>query len=668
MTQTPAFAFVGLVHDLSDKQAAIQDRRLIETVLQRHEAQSLDWRRQGALAAFGTALSALRGAIELVNLLSAGPVSARVGIDVPVDTNDTDAAKAVAKALAQNARGGEVLVSATARAAVRPAPGIALDVHGPVEVPPAPFPVTAFRAQRAGRPETSACLCFDGFTLDPQRRTLHRDGVEVPLEPLTFDLLTLLATNTDRVVLRDEIFDHLWNGRIVSDTALSSQVKALRQALGDSGRAQHSITTVHGRGFRFLRPVTAQDAGAAAQPPVQSRLTRPLIAVLPFDNLSGDASGRVFADGIAEDILTALSKHRWINVIARNPAFAFRNSTDGLDVIARQLGATHVVTGSLRKAGERVRIQAEAVESRTMQRFRSDSFDLDLAQVFEFQDEICGTIASRLATDLGVSEQQKARNLPRANRGAWELYHLGMAEFYRFTAERNRRAQELLRMAIRAEPDFAAPYTRLAYAITLEMVYFEGRVSQARLDDALDLALQGLARDDRDPQGHFALGRVRLARQEYDLAIDTLEHAINLNPYLALSHCGLGDSLAYEGRIDESIRHFQRAIDLSPHDPFRWAFHSYRSLAHLFGDDPEGAASAATSAVQVPNAHYSAHANLLAALGHIGDRARIARARGALQRAKPDFTRELARSRLFYLKSRNQLDRYLEGLTRAGIA
>ena len=223
-------------------------------------------------------------------------------------------------------------------------------------------------------------------------------------------------------------------------------------------------------------------------------------------------------------------------------------------------------------------------------------------------------------------------------------------------------------MAIRADPEFADPYTRLAYAITLSMVYFEGAVSQSRLDDALDLALRGLAIDDRDPQGHFALGRVRLARQEYDLAIDALEHALDLNPYLAVSHCGLGDSLAYEGRIDESIRHFERAITLSPHDPFRWAFHSYKSLAHHFGQDDEAAARAALRAVQVPNAHYSAHANLLAALGHTGDQPRIARARTELLRAKPDFTLGLARARLFYLKSSRQLDRYLKGLARAGIS
>jgi len=388
---------------------------------------------------------------------------------------------------------------------------------------------------------------------------------------------------------------------------------------------------------------------------------------LPFENLSTENSGKFFADGITEDILNALSKHRWVGVVARNPAFAFRNSKESLDVIAGQLGASYVVTGSVQRMGERMRIYAEAVEIQSLRKIWSDSFMFDLAQVFDIQDDLCGTIAARLATEMGVSEQQKARRLPRANRGAWELYHLGMSEFYKFSVASNRRAQEFLRMAIRVDPEFADPYTRLAYAITLNMVYFEGEVSQPRLDDALDLALRGLALDDRDPQGHFALGRVRLARQEYDLAIDALEHALVLNPYLALSHCGLGDSLAYEGRIDESIRHFERAIELSPHDPFRWAFHSYKSLAHLFGRGDEAAARAALRAVQVPNAHYSAHANLLAALGHIGDRRQIERARTGLLRVKPDFALSIARKRLFYLKSQSQLDRYLDGLTRAGI-
>ncbi|MDF2096592.1 tetratricopeptide repeat protein [Aquibaculum arenosum] len=160
---------------------------------------------------------------------------------------------------------------------------------------------------------------------------------------------------------------------------------------------------------------------------------------------------------------------------------------------------------------------------------------------------------------------------------------------------------------------------------------------------------------------------LRLVRQEYDLAIDALEHALDLNPFLAVSHCGLGDSLVYEGRIEESVEHFERAIALSPHDPFRWAFYAYRSLAHLFGGDPETAARVARRAVQVPNAHFSAHANLLSALGHLGVTSQVAAARNALERVRPDFSLEKARARLFYIKRPEHLETYLEGLHRAGL-
>lgn len=673
---TEALVFIDLSNARPECPASsgstVAAARTLEEVAGRHGAAALDWHDGGALATFDTGAHAIRCAFDMLATTTAPPGcnGVRIGIDIPVEPEARNEAVSMAQNLSRSAEVGEIRVSATARAAIRPEPGVAFDCLGLIEA--TGFPVEAYRARRAAVPVADGGLRFGSYTVDPSRREMHCGATRVSLEPLTFDLLLLLMRNGHRVVPRDEIFTSLWGDRFVSDTALSSQIKALRQALGDSGSAQHTIGTVHGRGFRFLREVAPVDGAVAARsaegPRLRQGLERPLVAVLPFDNLSTENGGQFFADGITEDILNALSKHRWIGVVARNPAFALRNSTEGLDAVARRLDASYVVTGSVQRMGDRIRIYAEAVESGALQRIWSESFSADITQLFEVQSDLCGTIAARLATELGVSEQRQARHLPRANRGAWELYHLGMSEFYKFSVDSNRRAQDFLRMAIRAAPDFADPYTRLAYAITLEMVYFEGRVSTSRLDDALDLALRGLDRDDRDPQGHFALGRVRLARQEYDLAIDALEHALDLNPYLAVSHCGLGDSLTYDGCIDESIQHFERAIALSPHDPFRWAFHSYKSLAHLFGQDNEAAVRAGLRAVQVPNAHYSAHANLLAALGHTGDRPRIARARSALLRAKPGFSLDLARGRLFYLKSRTQLDRYLEGLSRGGIA
>jgi tetratricopeptide (TPR) repeat protein len=199
------------------------------------------------------------------------------------------------------------------------------------------------------------------------------------------------------------------------------------------------------------------------------------------------------------------------------------------------------------------------------------------------------------------------------------------------------------------------------------MVYFDAPTDQARMDEALVSAKRAIALDDQDAGGYFTLGRVHLARREYDAAIEALQYALELNPCLAVTYCGLGDSLAYEGRLDEAIEQFETAIRLSPHDPFRWAFYSYRSLAHLFRGEFEHAVSWARKAVQMPNAQYWARAHLVAALGHLGDAEQVETALRDLLRIKPKFSLTFARERLFYLKRFDQIETYIEGLRRAGV-
>lgn len=516
--------------------------------------------------------------------------------------------------------------------------------------------------------EAAGPICFGRFELDPERFELRRDGQPVPVEPRTFDLIRHLARNIGRTVTRDELFGAVWQDRIVSDAALSSQVRAARRALGDDGETQRVIATVHGRGFRLRRQAaSAEDTGAATgKTDAPERRGQPSLVVLPCASLDDDGRGTVLAQGMTEDIITALSKNRWLGVIPRSTAFALGGAAKDSAEIARAAGADYMVTGSVRRDGNRVRVAVQTIDARDMRCLWSESFDRDMTDIFELQEEIAWLVSARVATELGITEQQRAARQPRKNLGSWELYQLASMEFYRFTGESNRRCQRLLRQAIRADPRFGAPYARLAYAMILEMVYFDGERDRARLDEALDLSRHGVACDDQDANGLFALGRVRLARCEYELAIDALEEALRLNPCLALAHCGLGDSLAYEGRLDEAIGRFQAAIDLSPHDPFRWAFMSYRSLAHLFGGEFDEAAHWARRATQVPNAHFWAHANLVSALGQLGDQQAF-KAVERLKRARPDFTRGLARERLFYVKDFAQLDIFLEGLRRAGI-
>jgi TolB-like protein/class 3 adenylate cyclase/Tfp pilus assembly protein PilF len=535
-------------------------------------------------------------------------------------------------------------------------------------------PIHAYRVEYSAESAPSYTIRFGDFELDTAQFELRGSGERIPLEPQVFDLLVFLARNAQRTVTKEEIFAEIWGDRIVSDAALSSQIKAARRAVGDDGAAQHTIATVHGRGFRFVAPIKACELAPAAPPeprpaeraaPEQSK--KPSVAVLPFQNLNQDPGEDIFADGIAEDVTTALSKNRWLNVIARNPAFSFRGSKEGIRSIGEKLGAGYLVTGSVRKAGTRFRITVQVADAETEQSVWSERFDRDKVDIFDLQDEISELVAARIEAELGLSEQKKAERRPRKNLGAWDLYQLGTAEFYKFNPASNAKAQELLREAIVLDSGLAGAHSRLAYAIVLSMVYFDVPPDPAKMDEALAAAERAVQLDDQDANGYFTLGRVRLARCEYALAIDALEYAVQLNPGLAVAYCGLGDSLAYEGRLDQAIEQFEMAVRLSPHDPFRWGFYSYRSMAHLFRGEFVDAANWARKATQVPNAQYWARAHLVAALGHLGDAKQAESAVRDLLQIKPEFSVDFAKLHLFYIKRPDQLGVYLTGLQKAGV-
>lgn len=537
-------------------------------------------------------------------------------------------------------------------------------------------PIEAYRVDLSGEmatgEKTTGVIRFGSFELDTTLFELREAGQRVSVEPQAFDLLLLLVKNRERTVTKDEIFAAIWADRIVSDAALSSQIKAARRAIGDDGSSQKMISTVHGRGFRFIAPV--ETAGpvdvvelVSENKALAAMASRPSVAILPFANMNRDPDEDYFADGITEDITIALARNRWLTVVARNPAFSFRGSTDSIRRIGEQLDANYIVTGSVRKAGSRFRISAELVDAESEHSVWSERYDRDMVDIFELQDEISEMIAARIESELGLTEQKKAERRPRQNRGAWDLYQLAVAQFYKFTPESNLTCQQLLRQAIDLDDGFASAHSRLAYAIVLSMVYFDSAPDPVRMDEALNAAKRAIELDDQDANSFFTIGRVHLARQEYGLAIDALEHALELNPCLAVTYCGLGDSLAYEGRLDEAIEQFEIAIKLSPHDPFRWAFYSYRSLAHLFRGEHEDAVAWARRAVSIPNAQYWAYAHLVTALGYLGDNAACETAIRDLYRVKPEFSLEFAREHLFYLKLEDQMDSYIEGLKRAGI-
>lgn len=669
---------------------------IVEPAFARHAGRIIKLMGDGTLAEFGSVVSALQCAVDIQEMITAENATAgddphielRIGLhlgDVLVEEDDIygDGVN-VASRLESIAPAGGIVLSKQVHDHVGNRANLTFTSLGAQKVKNISRPIEAYSvdmphlASTSSSTPSSDVVCFNGFELDTKLYELRSSGRPVAIEPQVFDLLVYLSKNYKRTVTKDEVQVEIWNDRIVSEAALSSLIKAARKAVGDDGEAQHTIKTIRGRGFRFV--ASLDNAGPAIDDTsmieddselmdvIDAITKKPTVAVLPFANPSHESSEDYLADGFAEDITTALSKNRWLSVVARNSAFAFRHAKDGIRQIGEALGADYVVTGSVRKAGSRARVTVQVVDTETEISVWSERFDRDIIDIFDLQDEITELVAGRIEAELGLTERRKAERQTRKNRGAWDLYQLASAEFYKFTPAGNQRSQELLREALKIDPKFAAAHSRLAYAIVLSMVYFDVAPDPERMDEALFAARQAIELDDQDANGFFTIGRVHLARREYQEAIEALSHALELNPCLAVTYCGLGDSLAYEGRLDEAIEQFEMAIRLSPHDPFRWAFFSYRSLAHLFRGEFDDAVQWARRAVQTPNAQYWASAHLVAALGHAGNAAQNEAAVDHLRRIKPEFSLEFAREHLFYLKREDQMEIYLNGLRKAGIS
>lgn len=525
---------------------------------------------------------------------------------------------------------------------------------------------------------------FDRYRLDPLLRELRRDGETLHVEPQVFDLILHLVRNRDRVVSQDDLLETLWQGRFVSESTFRSRINAARNALGDSGKHQRLIRTLPRRGFRFVGEVTEEDCECGAAPAAEGGAEtapdaglirampasdggRPTVAVLPFGNLSGDPDWEHYADGITEDITTALAKHRSVFVVARSSAFVFKGYVGDMRRVGLDLGADYIVEGSLHKVAQRIRVGAHLVETETGRVMWADRYDSALESIFDLQDTITAKIASGIEPQIGTAERLRAESGDSRNFHAWDLFHLGVKHLYRATPHDNREAQRLLRRAIEYDHGLAQAHALLSYAIILSMLYFDAEPEEEKLKEALALARRGMELDEQDALIHFVHGRALLARRDYKGALEELQRSVEMNPALAVSYCGVGDSLAYEGHFEDAFPYFQKAIDLSPHDPQRWAFYAYRALAHLFAGQFEQALDWAEKSIRVPNCHYWPFSHRVSALGHLQRPGETRSAVDELMERRPGFTCSLARKRLFYVKNQAHLDSYLQGLRKAGI-
>jgi TolB-like protein len=305
---------------------------------------------------------------------------------------------------------------------------------------------------------------FEQYAFDTDRRELHHGADVVPVAPQVFDLLEYLIRNRERVVSRDDLINAIWNGRSVSDAALTTRLNAARTAIGDSGEQQHLIKTLPRKGFRFVGPVLearAQAGTAAADntaEPLKPALTlpdKPSIAVLPFTNLSSDPAQGYFADGMVEDIIAGWSRSRSLFVIARNSSFTYRGKAVDIRQVGRELGVRYVLEGSVRKAGKRIRVSGQLIDASTDALIWVDKFDSDLEDIFDLQDRLTSSVIGAISPELERAEMERARRKPTESLQAYDYYLHALFITYQYTREGNAEALTPTKVAISLDPAFA---------------------------------------------------------------------------------------------------------------------------------------------------------------------------------------------------------------------
>jgi TolB-like protein/cytochrome c-type biogenesis protein CcmH/NrfG len=514
---------------------------------------------------------------------------------------------------------------------------------------------------------------FGDHVLDVERRELRRASAAIPVEPQVFDLLVYLLENRDRVVSKDDLIASVWNGRIVSDSTLTSRINAARKALGDSGEGQHLIRTVARKGIRFVGTVRAETARPRAadgeSAPARTGLPladRPAIAVLPFTNMSGDPEQDYFSDGISEDIITALSKLRSFFVIARNSSFTYKGKSVHLKQVAAELGVAYVLEGSVRKSGDRVRITAQLNDVATGSHLWAERYDRALADVFAVQDEITQSIVVAIEPQLYAAEDFRAQRKAPDSLDAWDLVMRALTHYWRVTRQDNVVAQALLEKAITIDPHYGQALGLLAtsYMFSAHMGWADFATTAPLAERAARAAIRS---DSEAPWAHLALGSVYLYGRRFDDSLAEFELTLRLNPNFAQAHGYFGLTLAYCGRWEEAMDAAQRALRLSPRDPFSAVFCGIAAYARFLGRHYEEAMRLAREGLRQRDDFVGAHRVLTAAAGMAGAADVAATSLRRLRQVQPNISLAWIASQMPIMRDADR-EHYLEGFRRAGLS
>lgn len=451
---------------------------------------------------------------------------------------------------------------------------------------------------------------FLDFELDTARRSLQREGAEVSLEPRVFSLLCYLVENRDHVVTKETLIETIWDGRFISDDAISTAVKALRRVLGDNGARQEIVRTLRGRGYRFLAPVQATAPAQARHETTAIRSDnhgdagRPSIAVLPFHLIGQSETCAAIADAVPAELITSLSRLRWLKVFARGSCFRFREQTTDPATIRAMLGAHYCLTGVIEVFGRDLAIMVELTDTRTESVVWSDRITGTLGDVHEMRVTIAGHVVTALELHIPLHEAEAARLRSPQQLDAWGLYHIGLQHMYRFNKADNDIAAGYLARAVTLEPEFARAQAARSFTSFQNAFLNYTPDRDTQIADARRFAERSVELDPLDPFGNFTLARAHWLEGDPEAGLGWLDRALDYSPNFAHGHYARGWTAAMAGRSVDARRDIDTAIELSPLDPFHYAMQATRAFAHLIEGDTTAAAHLADHAARSPGAHY----------------------------------------------------------------
>ena len=410
---------------------------------------------------------------------------------------------------------------------------------------------------------------FEGYALDTNRRELSLGADLVPLEPQVFDVLAYLIQNRERVVSKDDLLASIWEGRSVSESALTTRINAARSAIGDSGDQQRLIKTLQRKGIRFIGAVREEDRQTAAGEPIPVALPdRPSIAVLAFTNMSGSPDQDYFSDGITEDIITELSRFSELFVIARNSSFQYKGKSVDIRQVGRELGVRYVLEGSIQRAGDRIRISAQLIDATTGAHRWADRYDRKLDDTFAVQDEVVRTIVAVLAVHVNWAETERALAKPPAVWLAYDHYLRAAHTLALFNSSFNKvellQARRGLERALAIDPNYARAHAALSRS-SMELWirrWDDNRPWTAAIEAAYQSAREAVRLAPNLSDAYVALGWALSYMRQHEAAITEFERATQLNPNFTDYHFAF--ALLVAGEPTKAIQTLETHMRLDP--------------------------------------------------------------------------------------------------------